>query len=42
MDGYVFVALLEPVVLLDVVKVVTTNNNRSVHLSGKHDTPNHI
>jgi small subunit ribosomal protein S11e len=31
-------ALLESVVLLDVVKVITANNNRSVHLGGKHDT----
>ena len=30
--GHVLVALLEPVVLLDVVKVVTTDHHRVLHL----------
>ena len=32
-------ALLKSVVLLDVVKVVTANDNGVLHLGGDHDTP---
>ena len=32
MDGHVLVALLEPVVLLDVVKVVAADHHRVLHL----------
>ena len=32
-------ALLESVVLLDVMEVVTTNNNGVLHLGGDNDTP---
>ena len=43
MDGHVLVALLEPVVLLDVVKVVTPDDNGPVHLhlgdDASKDTP---
>ena len=41
-DGHSLMTLLESVVLLDVVEVITADDNRSVHLGGKHDTPNHI
>ena len=41
-DGYSLMTLLESVVLLDVVEVITADDNRSVHLGSKHDTPNHI
>ena len=33
------VALLKPVVLLDVVEVVTANNNSVLHLGADNDTP---
>ena len=39
-DGNGLMSLLKSVVLLDVVEVITADNNRSVHLGRKHDTPN--
>jgi hypothetical protein len=38
MYGYVSVSLLVPVVLLDVVEVITSNDDGPVHLGGDHDT----
>ncbi len=35
----VLVSLLESVVLLDVVQVVSSHNDGSLHLSGHHDAP---
>jgi len=37
-DGHSLMTLLESVVLLDVVEVITADDNRSVHLGCKHDT----
>ena len=39
-SGHGLMALLESVVLLDVVEVITTNDNSVLHLSGENDTPN--
>ena len=41
-DGDSSMSLLESVVLLDVVQVVTSDDNGSVHLSGDNNTPNNI
>jgi hypothetical protein len=40
MSGDGLMALLESVVLLDVMKVITSDNDGSGHLSGDNDTPN--
>ena len=39
MSGHVVVSLLEPVVLLDVVEVVSAEDHSAGHLVGKDDTP---
>lgn len=39
MDGEIVVTLLESVVLLDVVKVVSSDDDGSAHLGGNHDSP---
>ena len=36
------VALFETVVLLDVMKVITTNDNSVLHLGGDNDTPKKV
>ena len=41
-DRDVLVALLESVVLLDVVEVIAADNDSPAHFSCKHDTPIHI
>lgn len=38
-SSYGFVALLEPVVLLDVVEVIAADNDSVLHLGGNDDTP---
>lgn len=42
MDGEVVVSLLESGVLLDVMQVISSDDNGSLHLSRNHDTPNNI
>ena len=37
--GDVLVTLLESVVLLDVVKIITTDDQSAVHFGGDHNTP---
>lgn len=39
MSGHVVVSLLEPVVFLDVVQVITAEDDSLGHLVGEHDTP---
>lgn len=39
MNGEVSVSLLKPVVLLDVMQVVSSDNNSSLHLGCNNDTP---
>ena len=39
MSGHVVVALLEPVVLLDVMQVVTAEDDGSGHLVRENDAP---
>ena len=41
-SGDVLVSLLESVVLLDVVQVVSSDNDGSLHLGRNNDTPIHI
>ena len=41
-SGKVLVSLLESVVLLDVMQVVSSDNNGSSHLSRNNNTPIHI
>ena len=41
-SGEVLVSLLESVVLLDVMQVVSSDNNGSSHLSRNNNTPIHI
>merc|ERR1719263_259569 len=41
MDSDILVALLETVVLLDVVEVVATDNDGSLHLGGDDHAPQH-
>lgn len=41
-SGQVLVSLLESVVLLDVMQVVSSDNDGSSHLSRNNDTPIHI
>ena len=41
-SGQVLVSLLESVVLLDVVEVVSSDNDGSLHLGRNDNTPNHI
>ena len=40
MSGQVVMSLLEPVVLLDVMQVISSQNDGSVHLVWENDTPN--
>ena len=42
MSRQVFVALLKPVVLLDVVQVVSSNDKGSLHLGRNNDAPIYI
>ena len=39
-SGHGLMALLKSVVLLDVVEVITANDDSVLHLSGENDTPN--
>lgn len=38
-NGEVGVSLLKPIVLLDVMQVVSSDNNSSLHLGSNNDTP---
>lgn len=38
-DGEVVVSLLESVVLLDVMEVISSDDDSSLHLGRKHDAP---
>ena len=38
-NGDVLVTLLEPVVLLDVMKVIAADDNSAAHFGRDHDTP---
>lgn len=42
MSWQVVMSLLESVILLDVMKVISSENDGSSHFSGKDDTPNSI